>query len=99
MSITPREAWHEALRHDPWTTFQSSPAGRPVVGGHRAARGRTGHMREAGTELEALQSSTAQVRDLVLESADVPSSLVVSLSSTVELLDGRMDTAAANRVF
>jgi hypothetical protein len=55
--------------------------------------------REAGTELEALQSSTAQVRDLVLESADVPSSLVASLSSTVELLDGRIDTAAANRVF
>jgi hypothetical protein len=49
-------------------------------------------------ELEALWTSAARVRELVLENADRSSSLVASLSAAVELLEGRVDTAAANRV-
>jgi hypothetical protein len=48
------------------------------------------------TELEALQSLVALVCDLVLGSSDESSSLVASMSMTVELLKGRIDTAAAN---
>jgi hypothetical protein len=42
-------------------------------------------------KLEALWNSAARVRDLVLELADGPSSLATSLSSAVELLEGRID--------
>jgi hypothetical protein len=49
----------------------------------------------ADTELEALRSSTARVRDLVLERADRPSSLVTSLSSAEELLKGHIDAVTS----
>jgi hypothetical protein len=53
---------------------------------------------EADAELEALWSSVTRVRDLVLERANMPSSLVALLSLVVELLDVRMDVIAANGV-
>jgi hypothetical protein len=54
------------------------------------------HDGKVDTELEALQSLVALVCDLVLGSSDESSSLVASMSMTVELLKGRIDTAAAN---
>jgi hypothetical protein len=54
----------------------------------------------ADAELEALQTLAARVQDLVLDITDGPSSLVASLFTAVELLEGRVDAAAmaANRV-
>jgi hypothetical protein len=49
-------------------------------------------------ELEALQTMAAWVRDLVLDEANGPSSLVAPLSPVVEPLGGRIDAAAANGV-
>jgi hypothetical protein len=49
-------------------------------------------------ELEALRNPTAQVQDLVLQRVDGSSSLVMSLSLVVELLKGRIDVMAADRV-
>jgi hypothetical protein len=49
-------------------------------------------------ELEALQTSTALVRDLVLGDVDGPSSLATSLSMVVESLEDWISTAAANGV-
>jgi hypothetical protein len=54
--------------------------------------------KEADAELEALQTSTAQVQDLVLGGADGPSSLAASMSAVVKMLEGRIDAAAANGV-
>jgi hypothetical protein len=54
--------------------------------------------READTKLEALRTSAARVQDLVLDNTDGSSSIVVSLSMVVELLEGRINTAAANGV-
>jgi hypothetical protein len=54
--------------------------------------------READAELEALRTSATRVWNLVLERADGTSSLAVSLSSEVELLDDRIDTTVANGV-
>jgi hypothetical protein len=54
--------------------------------------------RESDAELEALWTSSARVRDLVLGSADGPSSLVVSMSVAAELLEGRINAAAASGV-
>jgi hypothetical protein len=48
--------------------------------------------------LEALRSSAAQVRDLVLEQANRSSSLATSLSLTAGLLEGCIDAVAANGV-
>jgi hypothetical protein len=48
-------------------------------------------------DLEALWNSSTRVRDLVLEQADGPSSLVAALSSVAELLKGHIDAAGANR--
>jgi hypothetical protein len=53
---------------------------------------------EADVELEAQQASAAWVRDLVLDGADKSSSLATSLSTAVELLEGRIDAAEANEV-
>jgi hypothetical protein len=53
---------------------------------------------KAEVELEALQSSTVQGRDLLLSGVDGPSSLVKSMSALAELLRNRIDAAAANRV-
>jgi hypothetical protein len=53
---------------------------------------------EADTEQEALWSSATRVCDLVLKRADEPSSFVASLSWMVELLQDRIDAAAANGV-
>jgi hypothetical protein len=49
-------------------------------------------------ELEALWTSAARVQDLVLDNTDGPYSLIASLPTVVELLEGRVDAAAANRV-
>jgi hypothetical protein len=51
---------------------------------------------EANEELEALQTSTSRVRDLVLDNVDGPSSLAVAMSTAVELLEGQIDTTGAN---
>jgi hypothetical protein len=48
------------------------------------------------SELEALWTSATRVQDLVLHSIDGPSSLVASLSMVEELLEGRINVAAAN---
>jgi hypothetical protein len=39
-----------------------------------------------------------QVWDLVLDRANMPSSLVASLSAVIELLEGRVDAVTANKV-
>jgi hypothetical protein len=54
--------------------------------------------REVDAELEALWTLVVRVRDLVLDWADGPSSLAVSLSMVVELLEGWVDATAANEV-
>jgi hypothetical protein len=51
---------------------------------------------EADAELEALWDSVVRVWDLVLDNADGTSSLIASISTAVELLEGRVDDAAAN---
>jgi hypothetical protein len=53
---------------------------------------------EVHVELEALLTSTMHVRDLVLDNTDGLSSLAASMSTVVELLEGRIDAAAANGV-
>jgi hypothetical protein len=45
-----------------------------------------------------MRTSATQVRDLVLDRADRLSSLAASLSMVVDLLEGRVDAAAANGV-
>jgi hypothetical protein len=52
--------------------------------------------RETDAKLQALHSSTARVRDMLLEQADRPSSLAAPLSSIVELFESRIDAAAGN---
>jgi hypothetical protein len=54
--------------------------------------------REAEAELEALRSSAARVKDLVLGDVNGSSSLATSISAVVEWLKGRIDAATANRV-
>jgi hypothetical protein len=54
--------------------------------------------READFELEALWTSVAQVRDLVLDRVDGMSFLAASLSIAAELLEGRVDATATNGV-
>jgi hypothetical protein len=54
--------------------------------------------REVDAELEALLTAAARVRDLVLGNADGLSSMAASMSMVVELLEGRIDTAATNTV-
>jgi hypothetical protein len=54
--------------------------------------------READAELEALWTLAVGVWDLVLGSADMPSSLATSMSTAAELLEGGIDAAAANGV-
>jgi hypothetical protein len=49
-------------------------------------------------ELEALHTSAARVWDLVLDRDNIPSSLVASLSTSVELLEGQVDAMATNGV-
>jgi hypothetical protein len=53
---------------------------------------------EVDAELEALWTSATRVWDLVLDNINGPSSLAASLSTVVELLEGRIDTAATNGV-
>jgi hypothetical protein len=48
--------------------------------------------------VEALWTSAARVRDLLLDGADMPSSLASSLSTTTELLEGCIETAVANGI-
>jgi hypothetical protein len=54
--------------------------------------------REVDAEFEALQTSATRVRDLVLDNVNGPSSLEINLSVVVELLEGWIDTKAANGV-
>jgi hypothetical protein len=54
--------------------------------------------READVELEAQLTSATWVWDLVLDNAIRSSSLAASLSMAVELLEGRVDATAFNRV-
>jgi hypothetical protein len=49
--------------------------------------------REAKVELEALWSLAAQVWDLMLDDADMPSSLAMSMSVVAEQLESWIDTA------
>jgi hypothetical protein len=53
---------------------------------------------EANAELEARRASTTRVWYLVLDNADGSSSVAVSLSTMVEPLEGRINTAVANGV-
>jgi hypothetical protein len=50
---------------------------------------------ETDAELKAMWSSVARVQDPVLKVSDGTSSLAVSLSSVANLIEGRVDTAAA----
>jgi hypothetical protein len=50
-------------------------------------------------ELEALRTSVARVWDLVLGSADGLSSMVASMSTAGELLEGRIDAATTDGVY
>jgi hypothetical protein len=45
-----------------------------------------------------MRNLAARVRDLLLDNADGLSSLATSLSTIVELLEGRIDVVAANEV-
>jgi hypothetical protein len=54
--------------------------------------------REVDAELEALWPSAVQVWVMVLHRADCPSSLVASLSTAAELLEGRVNAVATNGV-
>jgi hypothetical protein len=51
---------------------------------------------EGEAELEDLQSLAAWVWDLVLDDANGPSSLVVSMSSVAKLLESRIEAEATN---
>jgi hypothetical protein len=53
---------------------------------------------EADAELEVLRTSTVRVRDLVLDRADMPSSLAASQSTIAKLLEGRVDAVTTNGV-
>jgi hypothetical protein len=55
--------------------------------------------RQVDAELEALWTSIALVRDLVLGNVDGPSSLEASLCMVAELLEGRIDTTATSGVY
>jgi hypothetical protein len=46
----------------------------------------------------ALQNLDTWVRELVLKRTDETSSLATSLSSTVDLIEGRVDAAATNGI-
>jgi hypothetical protein len=54
--------------------------------------------REAVVELRVLWSSTTQVWDLVLKGSNEMSSLAASLSSTADLIEGRVDATTTNGV-
>jgi hypothetical protein len=54
--------------------------------------------REVDTELEALQTSAVRFQDLVLDNADMSSSLVACPSTAVELFEGWVDAMATNGV-
>jgi hypothetical protein len=49
-------------------------------------------------ELRALWSSATRIWDLVLKGSDITSSLVVSLSTVADLIEGSVDATAANGV-
>jgi hypothetical protein len=49
-------------------------------------------------ELRALWSSATRIWDLVLKGSDITSSLVVSLSTVADLIEGHVDATAANGV-
>jgi hypothetical protein len=53
---------------------------------------------EVVVELRALQRSTTHVQDLVLKGSDKTSSLAVSLSLAVDLIEGHINDVAANKV-
>jgi hypothetical protein len=53
---------------------------------------------QVDAELEALLTSAARVRDQVLGNVDGPSLLATSMSMVAELLEGWIDTVAANGV-
>jgi hypothetical protein len=53
---------------------------------------------EVVIELRALRSSATWVWELVLKESDEASSLLVSLSSAADLIEGRVDAVAANEV-
>jgi hypothetical protein len=54
--------------------------------------------READAGLEGLQTLATRIWDLVLDGADGPSSLVTSLFTVAELLEGGVNAAATNGV-
>jgi hypothetical protein len=49
-------------------------------------------------EHQALQNSATRVQNLVLERSDEAPSMAVALSSTTDLIEGRVNTAPTNRV-
>jgi hypothetical protein len=55
--------------------------------------------REVNAELEALWTLATRVQDLVLGSADGPSSLAASMSMATKLLEGWINPTAANGVY
>jgi hypothetical protein len=73
-----------------WADRLNEAAGR--LGAKLAARW------EVDAELEELQTSATRIWDLVMDNIGEPSSLVASLSTVVELLWGRINTATANGV-
>jgi hypothetical protein len=54
---------------------------------------------ELVVELKALQNSASRVWDLLLKGSDETSSLVVSLSTAVDLIEHRVIAAAANGTY
>jgi hypothetical protein len=56
------------------------------------------HDRGVDHELEALRTSDARVWDLMLDNADMSSSLAASMSTAVELLERRIDDTTTNGV-
>jgi hypothetical protein len=86
-----------------WNLFLGPPPGQARLADHLdeaigQLRVELATQRDADLELEALWTSAVRVQDLVLGSVDGPSSQTTSMSTTVELLEGRIDAACTNGV-
>jgi hypothetical protein len=99
------EEWHSDLK---WPSVRichlllGSPSGRARLADQleesaRWLRTELAARREADAELEALWTTAAWVRDLVLDKANMSSSLATSLSTIMELLEGSVNIVATNR--
>jgi hypothetical protein len=71
-----------------WASRWLGPSSRLPRGGHRVMQ----------DEHWALQDSAARVQDMVLEGSNKISSLAASLSSAVDLIEGRVDAVVTNGV-